>query len=47
MGKRQGCLLEGGLATEGLDDITVSFVAPGGSMLHQTQDRLKVAVGRG
>lgn len=46
MGELQMCLLEGGFATEGLDDITVSFVAPGGSMLHQAQHRLKVAVGR-
>ena len=46
MGARQVCSLEGGLATEGLDDVTVSFVTPGGSMLHQPQHRLKVAVGR-
>lgn len=39
--------LEGGFAAQGLDDVTVSLVAPGGPMLNQAQHSLKVTVGRG
>ena len=40
-------LLEGGLAAQGLDDIAVSLVTPGGPMLNQAQHSFKVAIGRG
>ena len=41
-----GGSLEGGLAAQGLDDIAVSLVAPGGTVLHQAQHGFKVAIGR-
>lgn len=42
-----GVVLEGGLAAQGLDDVTVGLVPPGGAVLHQAQHSFKVAIGRG